>query len=298
MVLQEAIKQIEPIEEERRTVIKQDELLRRDGMVLWFRNRRRELINGFPVSSDNNEHHSTESHDQHEEDGDEGGLALSPTLVSMSPNAAVPGSVRYVTLEESEQRLQHIHAKIRSRSACIPKWSDSSASPRVASQQPADPSSWTSRRSHSAPRQRSESPSSSSPYHPQNSSSRQRGHPSSSTAQQGTSGGKVETPSSKTCWVPNSPCTAKSHRRDPTQKDGGGNGTSARSHSHRLKDSETQSLCSEAKSAATTSRLSSATTTNNGVHVRMTRIPPRGVFSSLQVSVSPFMRRTEKEASV
>jgi hypothetical protein len=45
VVLAEALKYIGPIEEERRGVVTDDERLRREGLILWFRQRRQDIVN-------------------------------------------------------------------------------------------------------------------------------------------------------------------------------------------------------------------------------------------------------------
>lgn len=98
VVLREAVQQIQPMEDDRRRGIYHEERIRYNGLVLWFRQRRIEIVSGVPLL------HSAESTTDH-------------------VCHAVSSPPRLVRLVDTERQLKRVNDAIREQSdALVAKW--------------------------------------------------------------------------------------------------------------------------------------------------------------------------------
>lgn len=148
-VLGEAVKQLQPMEEERRSMMLRDERLRFDGLILWFRKRRLDIVHGVPLLE-----HSADDY-YGVVDGGDGHLRSILSESYHSPNVreggAGGGSPARVRLEDSERKLKQIHEALRSKAnqIVVTKW-DTTAAPSIREHTTAAPSPLTNSRRFSA----------------------------------------------------------------------------------------------------------------------------------------------------
>ena len=106
VVLAEALRYIGPIEEERRVIVGDDERLRREGLTMWFRQRRQEIVDKIDERNGRFRSISFHARSGEEEDDNEGGEDEDEK-----------------DLDELEQRFKALHARQKQESDAIKeKW--------------------------------------------------------------------------------------------------------------------------------------------------------------------------------